>query len=91
MKFLDTGATGFIGSYIVKELHEKGEDFIVLTFSARSRIVEKFMEKSNWIQGDIRNEKEVERVVSEYRPEVVINMAGLLMFGCMKYPAVRSR
>ncbi len=86
MKFIVTGATGFIGSYIVKELSERGDDILVFDIKPSPESMAKFIEKATWIQGDIRNDNEVEKVVSEYRPEVIINMAGLLQFGCMENP-----
>jgi len=86
MRILVTGATGFIGSYIVKELSERGENIVVFDIQPPPVSMAKFTENATWIQGDIRNENEVEKVVSENRPEVIINMAGLLLFGCMENP-----
>jgi UDP-glucose 4-epimerase len=86
MKILVTGATGFIGSYIVQELVARGDDFAVLDIQPVSKVITDLGKKIEWYQRDVRNPEEVNKVVAEVRPEVIINMAGLLMFGCAQNP-----
>ncbi len=86
MKILVTGATGFIGSYIVRELVERQDEVAVFDIQPASKVLLNFGKELKWYQGDVRNSDEVKSVVGEVRPEVIINMAGLLMFGCAQNP-----
>src|SRR4030042_5317005 len=86
MKILVTGATGFIGSYIVRELVERQDEVAVFDIQPASKVLLNFGKELKWYQGDVRNSDEVKNVVGEVRPEVIINMAGLLMFGCAQDP-----
>jgi len=86
MKILVTGATGFIGSYIVQQLIEGGEEISVFDIQPISKVIADLGKKIPWHQGDVRSPEEVKKVVSQFKPQAIINMAGLLMFGCAQNP-----
>jgi UDP-glucose 4-epimerase len=86
MKILVTGATGFIGSYIVWELIERGEEIAIFDIQPISKVIAQIGERIPWHLGDVRNPEEIRKVVAAFRPQVIINMAGLLMFGCGQNP-----
>lgn len=86
MKILVTGATGFIGSYIVQELLQRGEDIAVFDIQPISPVMKALGKPIHWHQGDIRQLALIEKLVSSFRPDVIINLAGLLMFGCAQNP-----
>jgi UDP-glucose 4-epimerase len=86
MKILVTGATGFIGSYIVQQLIERGDEIAVFDIQPISKVIAALGKKIPWHQGDVRNAEEVKKVVAQFRPQAIINMAGLLMFGCAQNP-----
>lgn len=88
MKFLITGATGFIGSYIIEELHKTNQPFKALTFrnAGTRKHITHILNEDNLIQGDISDPDFIGGVVSDYKPDVIINMASLLSFECSENP-----
>jgi UDP-glucose 4-epimerase len=87
MKILVTGATGFIGSFIVSELLKRGDDVLVFDIKPAPESTTEHQNKEIiWSEGDIRDYDQVWDSVSTHKPEVIINMAGLLQFGCMEDP-----
>ena len=55
MKILVTGATGFIGSYIVQELVARGDDFAVLDIQPASKVISGLGKAIKWYEGDVRS------------------------------------
>jgi len=57
MRYLVTGAAGFIGSHIVEELVERGEEVVALDnlSTGYMRNVEEFLDDIEFVEGDIRN------------------------------------
>ncbi len=74
MKILITGATGFIGSHLVKRLLAKKHDLVCL---ARKTSKVDFLKKTGifLITGDIRDAVEVDRIFQENLPDVVFHCA----------------
>lgn len=71
MKILVTGASGRIGERLVHWLETKTSYDLILT----SRRQPKFdCQRSVWIQGDLRNIEDLNRIFS-YEPDVVIHLA----------------
>lgn len=66
MRALITGAKGFVGSYLTAELEANGYEVIRCDLFASDGI----------IAMDIMDPEMTLRVISEYRPDVLINMAG---------------
>lgn len=79
--FLITGGCGFLGSNIAHKLIKEGEEFII--FDNLSRIgTKKNLEwlKSlgnfEFINGDIRDQDQVNHLFDKYKPDVVYHLAG---------------
>lgn len=66
MRTLVTGARGFIGTHLCKELEMKGHEVIKCDVNADRDIV--FI--------DIMDLKMIQNVIEEYQPDVLINLAG---------------
>jgi CDP-paratose 2-epimerase len=81
MKYLITGGCGFLGSNIAAKLLGKGEELVIFDnlyrFGSQQNL--------NWLQeqgqfqfvhGDIRNTNDVERIIREFKPDVIFHLAG---------------
>ena len=83
---LVTGAAGFIGSNLVKELYNRFSDIKVIGFDSVNdyydvnlkeyRLTElKNFKNFTFIKGNIADKPLVEKVFEEYKPEIVVNLA----------------
>jgi len=71
---LVTGAEGFIGSHLTKFLHAKGWNVIGTYRFRRSNSLPK-LPKAHFVQCDLRNNKSVSHLFSEYKPTHVFHLA----------------
>lgn len=80
MSVLVTGGAGYIGSVVVDDLIERGEDVIVLDDLSRGHRAA-VNEQATFIQGSIGDASVVTGVVAEYSPDVVVHFAGFIAVG----------
>lgn len=75
---LVTGATGFIGMWLCKRLLRLGANVVGFEFDpinpSLMRSVGVDSSKISWMKGDLRNYKEVERIVVESEPEYIFHL-----------------
>lgn len=83
MRVLVVGGSGFIGTYVVSELKERGEKPMVFDSLEPP---ERCKGDVDWVRGDIRNGDEVNSVIAETRPDAIIHLAGLLQHSCAEEP-----
>ncbi|MCQ2512357.1 MAG: UDP-glucose 4-epimerase GalE [Lachnospiraceae bacterium] len=87
MKILVTGGAGYIGSHTVVELLNAGYDVVVVdnlyNSSAKSleRVEEITGRKAAFYEADIRDDKALEKIFLEEKPDAVIHFAGLKAVG----------
>lgn len=87
MKVLVTGGTGFIGSHTVLELLNAGYDVVVVDNLSNSsceslkRVEQITSKKTKFYEADIRDDKSLEKIFAEEKPEAVIHFAGLKAVG----------
>jgi UDP-glucose 4-epimerase len=84
---LVTGGAGYIGSHVVKELINRGYEVVVL-----DNLIEGHKEavqvKAKFIKGDIRNERDIDSVFSQFPLSAVIHFAAHCYVGeSVKNPA----
>ena len=83
---LVTGAAGFIGSNLVKELYNRFSDIKVIGFDSVNDYYDvnlkeyrltklKNFKNFTFIKGNIADKALVEKVFEEYKPEIVVNLA----------------
>jgi len=85
MKVLVTGGAGYIGSFIVKVLGERGDDVLVydnLSTGHRWAVL-----YGKLVEGDLNDSKTLENIFSYFKPDVVIHMAASVVVPeSIKYP-----
>lgn len=72
MKVLITGANGLLGTKLVEELVERGENFL-----ATSKGDSRFGEEVPYTPMDVTSSEEVEEVILAFKPEIVIHTAAM--------------
>ena len=84
---LVTGAAGFIGSFLIKELLKTNNDikvigvdslnayYDILLKKARLKMLKVFKHRFTFFKADISNRKKMDKIFSQFRPHIVINLA----------------
>jgi nucleoside-diphosphate-sugar epimerase len=90
-RFLITGAKGFIGAWIVKNLVERGDRPWIFDRDLKSHRLEMLLSRDQMdcvglIQGDIRRLEDVDRAVAEHGITNVIHLAALQVPACAQNP-----
>ncbi len=90
-RFLVTGAKGFIGSWVVKVLIERGDRPLILDLDAdshrlRALLSEEQLQSVSFIRGDVSKLDDVERAVADNGITHVIHLAALQVPFCVANP-----
>ena len=76
MKVLITGANGLLGQKLVKLIIDKGQDELIATARGQNRLPFS-ADKFQYSTLDVANKEEVNKVLSEERPDAVIHTAAM--------------
>ena len=92
-RFLITGAKGFIGSWIVKGLVERGDRPYILdrdpeSHRLRALLSPEQMESFTFISGDVTQFQDLERAVAENGVTHIIHLAALQVPACAANPVL---
>lgn len=95
-RFLVTGAKGFIGAWIVKNLVERGHSPVVFDVDAKAHRLEALltpdqMAQVRFVQGDVTSFEEVDRCIAENGITHPIHMAALQVPFCAADPLAGAR
>jgi nucleoside-diphosphate-sugar epimerase len=95
-RYLLTGAKGFIGSWIVKKLIERGDtpwvyDLDTKSHRLRHLLSDAQLEQINFVQGDVTNFDELDRAVAENGITHLIHLAALQVPFCAADPLRGAR
>jgi nucleoside-diphosphate-sugar epimerase len=76
MRALVTGGTGFVGSYLVRKLVERGEDVAVLIRpGANTWRIDDVISRVTRIEGDLTALKEIEEAIRIFSPDTIFHLA----------------
>ncbi|MDY0019410.1 MAG: GDP-mannose 4,6-dehydratase [Anaerolineae bacterium] len=79
-----TGATGLVGSWLVKRLAAAGADVVCLVrdWVPQSELAAtRLIERVKVVRGDVRDQAQLERVLGEYEIDTVIHLAAQTIVG----------
>ncbi|MBC7189023.1 NAD-dependent epimerase/dehydratase family protein, partial [Candidatus Aerophobetes bacterium] len=82
MSVLITGGTGFIGSYLIKELLKEGKEVTVLDYMPDTSLLKDVEGKYKLIRGDISSLRDVMCVFLENKVTDVFHLASVLAEVC---------
>jgi UDP-glucose 4-epimerase len=90
-RFLVTGAKGFIGAWIVKNLVERGDEPWIFDLDSTSHRLEAIISrdllaKLHFVRGDVTDFGALERAIREHGITHVIHLAALQVPGCAADP-----
>ncbi len=96
MRFLITGAKGFIGAWVVKNLIERGERAWVFDLDAgshrlRALLNEEQMAGFTFIQGDVTRPQDLDRAVAENGITHLVHLAALQVPACAANPPLGAQ
>ena len=94
--FLITGAKGFIGSWVVKNLVERGEQAVVFDVDAGDHRLEALLSseqlgKVRFVQGDVTALEDLDRCVAEHGITHLIHLAALQVPACAANPLLGAK
>lgn len=79
-----TGATGLVGSWLVRQLLDAGADVVCLIrdWVPRSELIASgLIDRIRVVRGDVRNQEELERTLGEYEIATVFHLAAQTIVG----------
>ncbi len=74
---LVTGGAGYIGSFMVKALLDRGDKVVVFDNLKRGHI-EAIDKRAQFVQGDILNKSDLESLLNSYSFDAILHFAGLI-------------
>ncbi len=84
---LVTGATGFIGSHLVRQLLTNGANVVASNVSGSSRHLEDVQSQVKITRADIACFTDVLRLVEAHKPETIYHVGAMLAPACDDHPA----
>ena len=85
-RILITGGTGFVGSHIVQQLHDRHPEYNLTVLDIQPRAVWKQPDaKIKYIQANIANAEEVFKAITHASPYLIVHTAGVVPAGTARY------
>ena len=78
MRVLVTGGAGFIGSYLVPRLLERGDEVVVFDMAPEPKALAPVMDRIGYVRGDLGSAPDLYRAMMSCRPEGVFHLGAIL-------------
>jgi len=91
MKFLITGGTGFLGTYVAANFLHHGHEVICLEHTPDSSVISRFPPEVSVIQGDVSEPGTVVKILSEHPVEGVVHLAYVMGAEAEAHPPTAMR
>ena len=86
MRVLVTGGAGFIGSYLIPRLLERGDEVVVFDLAPEPKALNTVMDRIGYLRGDLGSASDLYRAMMSYRPEGVFHLGAILAGPCEENP-----
>jgi UDP-glucose 4-epimerase len=90
-KVLVTGGAGFIGSYLVPQLLERGWEVVVFDLVAEPESLEAVRDEITYVRGDLGSGPDIYRAMMTHRPTGIFHLGALLAGPCEENPLLGFR
>jgi UDP-glucose 4-epimerase len=86
MRVLVTGGAGFIGSYLVPRLLERGDEVVVFDMAPEPKALAPVIDRIGYVRGDLGSAPDLYRAMMSCRPEGVFHLGAILAGPCEENP-----
>jgi len=86
MRIFITGASGFIGSYIIPVLVGNNHDVIAFDIAQSPKILKKYKRKITYINGNLEKKEDIYEAVIKSKPTHILHLGSILAEPCEKNP-----
>ena len=86
MRALVTGGAGFIGSYLIPRLLEKGMEVVVFDITKEPAALEPIKDEILYVRGDLASEADLYRVMMSHKITNVFHLGAILAGPCEENP-----
>ena len=88
MKVLVTGGAGFIGSYLVPQLLDRGWEVVVFDQAEKPASIEPVIDRIEYVRGDLGSAPDLYRAMTTHRPGGVFHLGAVLAGPCEADPVM---